>query len=141
MEEQFLKLITALTTAYPTDGDPWMMQRFSEFQTNCLKSLWKIRKYPPALRFLAAINYVDETNEWRLRQAHRLAKELLPILLREKQERELESEMTQFQRQRSDFDPFVDENTPMTRDSFAGQVSADIPKYRTTERGYLVDEK
>jgi hypothetical protein len=122
VNEQFLKIVAALTSRYPHDGDPIENAKFSEFQTNCLKELWKLRKHPPALNFLAAINYMDETDEWRLREAHRLAKQLLPVLLREKRNLESEPEMTRFQRQRSDFDPFVDENTPMTRDSFSGVV-------------------
>jgi hypothetical protein len=141
MNEQFLKLVAALTTPYPHYGDPIEDAKFSEFQTDCLKKMWELRQHPPALNFLAAINHKDETNEWRLREAHRLAKQVLPVLLRQKQKVDSEPEMTRFQRQRNDLDPFVDEHTPMTRDAFAGQVSADTPRYRTTERGYLVDEE
>ncbi len=140
MNEQFLKLITALTTPYPHDGDPIEEKEFSEFQTNCLKSLWKIRKHPPALRFLAAINFRDESDEWRLRQAHRLAKEWPPALLLQKKERESESEITRFQKERADLDPFVDADTNLTRDAYSGQMPADDLDYSLDRRGNVVNK-
>jgi hypothetical protein len=140
MNEKFLKLITALITPYPHHGDPIEDKKFTEFQTDCLKELWKLRKHRPALSFLAAINYKDETNEWRLREAHRLAKQLLPGLLRQKQEQESESEMTRFQRERANLDPFVDTDTNFTKDAYSGQMPADDVNYTFDSRGNIVNK-
>jgi len=129
MNEQFLRLLTALITPYPHDGDPIEEARFCEFQTDCLKELWKLRKYPPALNFLAAINYKDESNDLRLLQAHRLAKELLPVLLRAKEKLASESEMTRFQKQRAETAPFMDRHVCLTRDSYSGEIQPDELDY------------
>jgi len=140
MNEKFIKIVTALTARYPHRGDPVENAKFSEFQTDCLKELWKLRKHPPALNFLVAINHKDESDEWRLLQAHRLATQLLPGLLRQKQEQESESEMTRFQRERANLDPFLDGNTNLTRDSYSGQMPADDLDYTFDSRGNVVNK-
>ncbi len=138
MNEQFLKLVAALTTPYPHNGDPFEEKRFSEFQTALLVALWNMRKHPPALNFLTAINYKDETDQWRLRQAHRLAKELLPVLIREKEKLNSESEMTRFQKRRSATDPFMDGNVCLTQDAYSGEVEPDELDYELDSRGNIV---
>jgi hypothetical protein len=63
MNEQFLKLLIALAAQYPyDDGDPYVAAHFSQYQTDLLKAIWKMRKHPPALNFLAMIN----DTEWLL---------------------------------------------------------------------------
>jgi hypothetical protein len=144
MNEQFLRLIAALAAPYPYgDGDPYLPSRFSRYQTDLLKAIWKMRKYPPALTFLATINHTEwpaETNDQRSLRAHRLAKEWLPVLLSEQQKLASENEMTKFKRQHAEIDPFIDEQTNLTRDSYSGQTPADDLDYTLDSRGNMVNK-
>jgi hypothetical protein len=127
MNETFIRLISALASCGTNEPGNDEHARWTE----TLKAIYRLN-HPPAHSFLASINLSGLPNEAAaelLLRCHRMAKAYLPELLRqyqaEKAKSDAETNHNKFLRQQVESDPFLGEDTQLTRDAYAGRGCAE----------------
>jgi hypothetical protein len=126
MNQTFLKLIAQLSLC---GNDPIVDDHANWLAT--LRALYRLN-HVPAHEFLTRINNGASPNESPselLLRSHQMAKAFLPELLRqyrdEKAKTETETNHDRFLSQQAESDPFLGDDTQLTRDAFAGQGNAE----------------
>lgn len=124
MTDIFLKLIAQLSVCGPSN-EPSVDDH--ALWTATMRSIYRLND-PQAHSFLAAINLSGLPNESPsalLLRAHQHAKALLPKLLVQhrdaKEKAEKETNHNRFIQEQAVSDPFLGEETQLTRDAFAGR--------------------
>jgi hypothetical protein len=123
MNETFIRLITALAFC---DSNPDPATDNHRRWTEILRAIWKTQ-HPLAMAFLASVNRNGLPNESPaelVQRAHHMAKTLLPDLAvkqqTEQREAATETNYEKMLREKSKYDPFLDGEVNLTRDSYTG---------------------
>jgi hypothetical protein len=127
MNETFIRLVGALSFC---DAPEPTIDEHARW-TAVLQAIYRLRDIQ-AHAFLTSINNAASRNEAPaalLLRAHEMARTYLPVLLRQYQAEKVKAESDtnhdKFLRQQSESDPFLGEETQLTRDSFAGRGDAE----------------